>query len=193
MVWDYADCDPEFGVLQANELQLHLTPTSLAARFLRDGVVFAALRNFRRDHIFEERDWIWRHKCKEDVEGCADLIRQWAAYAHEQEAPGWEASPVAIEGCVLLLDLRAPLAQLLFCNWWNEYVRYGERDQLALAYVLLRMGLTREGGKSAPAVRLLPRSMHYLQKPSLRELHMVTKLGHRDGSRRVPAGWTPGA
>ena len=61
-------------------------------------------------------------------------------------------------------------------------------DQLALAYVLLRLGLTREGGTTAPAIRLLPRSMHYLQKPSQRELHIVKKLGHRDGSRKVPAG-----
>jgi len=171
-----------------SKLQLHLTPTSLAARFLRDGVVFAALRNFRRDHIFEERDWIWRHKCKEDVEACADLIRQWAAYVDEQPRPDWEASTSALEGCLLLQDLQAPLAQLIFCNWWNEYVRYGERDQLSLSYVLLRMGLTQEGGATAPAVRLLPRSMHYLQKPSARELHIVTKLGHRDGSRKVPPG-----
>ena len=171
-----------------SKLQLHLTPTSLAARFLRDGVVFAALRNFRRDHIQEERDWIWRHKCKEDVETCADLIRQWAAYVDEQPRPDWEASTSALEGCLLLQDLQAPLAQLIFCNWWNEYVRYGERDQLALSYVLLRMGLTHEGGATAPAVRLLPRSMHYLQKPSARELHIVTKLGHRDGSRKVPPG-----
>ena len=67
-------------------------------------------------------------------------------------------------------------------------MRYGERDQLSLSYVLLRMGLTQEGGATAPAVRLLPRSMHYLQKPSARELHIVTKLGHRDGSRKVPPG-----
>ena len=46
----------------------------------------------------------------------------------------------------------------------------------------------REGGTTAPAIRLLPRSMHYLQKPSQRELHIVKKLGHRDGSRKVPAG-----
>ena len=32
------------------------------------------------------------------------------------------------------------LANLTLCSWWNEYVRYGERDQLALAYVLLRRG-----------------------------------------------------
>ena len=74
------------------------------------------------------------------------------------------------------------------CSWWNEYVRYGERDQLALAYVLMRLGLTREGGETAPTVRLLPRTMHYLQKPSRREAHLVTKLGHRDGSRKIPSG-----
>ena len=133
----------------------------LAARFLRDGVVFAALRNFRRDHIQEERDWIWRHKCKEDVETCADLIRQWAAYVDEQPRPDWEVSTSALEGCLLLQDLQAPLAQLIFCNWWNEYVRYGERDQLALSYVLLRMGLTHEGGATtrgatAPTLDALP-------------------------------------
>ena len=66
---------------------------------------------------------------------------------------------------------REVVAAERFCQR-SDVARAGERDQLALAYVLLRMGLTREGGKSAPAVRLLPRSMHYLQKPSLRELHM---------------------
>ena len=171
-----------------SKLELHMPPSALVTRLLGGGVVFAALRNFRRDHIQEERDWIWRHKCEQKVERCDALIRQWSAYADEQEAPAWEARTAAIEGCLLLQDLRAPLANLIFCSWWNEYVRYGERDQLALAYVLLRLGLTREGGTTAPAIRLLPRSMHYLQKPLQRELHIVKKLGHRDGSRKVPAG-----
>jgi hypothetical protein len=171
-----------------SKLELHMPPSALVTRLLGGGVVFAALRNFRRDHIQEERDWIWRHKCEQKVERCDALIRQWRAYADEQEAPAWEARTAAIEGCLLLQDLRAPLANLIFCSWWNEYVRYGERDQLALAYVLLRLGLTREDGTTAPAIRLLPRSMHYLQKPSQRELHIVKKLGHRDGSRKVPGG-----
>ena len=171
-----------------SKLQLHIPPSTLVTKLLGGGVVFAALRNFRRDHIEEERDWIWRHKCEQKVEGCDALIRQWTAYADEQETPGWQARTAAIEGCLLLQDLRAPLANLIFCSWWNEYVRYGERDQLALAYVLLRLGLTREDGTTAPAIRLLPRSMHYLQKPSLRELYIVKKLGHRAGSRKVPAG-----
>ena len=89
-----------------SKLQLHVPPSQLAARFLSGGVVFAALRNFRRDHIEEERDWIWRHKCGQKVEECADLIRQWAAYNEEQTEPGWEARTSAIEGCLLLQDLQ---------------------------------------------------------------------------------------
>ena len=34
-----------------SKLQLHIPPAQLAARFLSGGVVFAALRNFRRDQL----------------------------------------------------------------------------------------------------------------------------------------------
>ena len=39
---------------------------------------------------------------------------------HEQEAPGWEARTAAIEGCLLLQNLRAPLANLIFCRKRHE-------------------------------------------------------------------------
>ena len=154
-------------------------------RFLTSrGAVFAALRNFRRDHIDEERDWILRHKCKNDVSRCEWLVRQWATYEAEAEA-GWERRTVAIEGSMLLHDARSPLAQAIFCNWFNEYITFSERDQIAVAYVLLRMGLTAEGGKTAKEVNLLGRSLHYLQSPAAKELELVKKVGHRSGSRKA--------
>ena len=87
----------------------------------------------------------------------------------------------------LLQDLRAPLHNALFCAWFNEYARYGERDQISISYVLHRMGLTANGTNGSTAVRLLERKYHYLTKPSLRPLTLVTKLGHRSGSRKLPA------
>lgn len=113
-------------------------------------------------------------------------LRQWSAYEAEQPSPAWTGQTVAIEGSLLLQDLRAPLHNALFCNWFNEYGRYGERDQLSISYVLHRMGLTRDGANSSAALRLLERSYHYLTKPSLRPLTLVTKQGHRSSSRRIP-------
>ena len=77
--------------------------------------------------------------------------------------------------------------QAIFCNWFNEYITFSERDQIAIAYVLLRMGLTAENGKTAPELNLLPRSMHYLQSAAARELELVKKVGHRSGSRKAVA------
>ena len=130
-----------------------------------------------------------KHKCSKDVRKmtptCAELLRQWAAYESEHEL-GWERETLTIEGSVLLRDARSPLANLLFCNWFNEYTRFSERDQLAIANVLLRMGLTDAHGSTTPLVRFLPRSVHYLQSASERTDVLVQKKGHRAGSRHAP-------
>ena len=170
-----------------SKLKLHQPPSLLRHTFLPDkgGVVFAAYRNLRRDHIDQERDWIWKHKCAEDVARCVELIAQWAEYEGEQSDPEWTAQTVAIEGSLLLQDLRSPLHNALFCNWFNEYLRHGERDQMAISYVLHRMGLTAAGANASRTVRLIEHKYHYLTKPSLRPLTLVTKVGHRSGSRKV--------
>jgi hypothetical protein len=139
------------------KLRLHTPPSELRRRFLPAGVALAAYRNLRRDHIDEERDWMWKHKCSQDVDKCSELFRQWAAYEAEQAEPGWTRETVAIEGSVLLQDLQSPVHNALFCAWFNEYVRYGERDQISIAYVLHRMGLTAAGTNVTAAVRLIER------------------------------------
>ena len=171
-----------------SKLQLHQPASTLRKLFLssKGGAVFAAYRNLRRSYIDEERDWIWRHKCAGAVQKCPELIEQWASYEADQEDPGWTAHTVAIEGSLLLQDLRAPLHNALFCAWFNEYLRFGERDQMAISYVMHRVGLTRHGSNASSAVRLIERSYHYLTKPSLRPLTLVKKLGHRSGSRKLP-------
>ena len=162
-------------------------PSALQRLFLPSGggAVFAAYRNLRRDRIDEERDWIWKHKCDDDVANCPDLLQQWAQYEAEQTSPSWYEETVAIEGSLLLQDLRAPLHSALFCGWFNEYARFGERDQMAISYVMHRMGLTRKGANASRAVRLIERKYHYLTKPSLRPRTLVLKVGHRSGSRRL--------
>ena len=172
-----------------SKLRLHQPPALLRRMFLggeRGGAVFAAFRNLRRDHIDEERDWVWKHKCAQDVARCAELFGQWAEYEGEQTVPSWARDTVAIEGSLLLQNLRAPVHNALFCNWFNEYLRHGERDQMAISYVLHRMGLTAHGANATCSVRLIEHRYHYLTKPSDRPLTLVTKLGHRTGSRRVP-------
>ena len=170
-----------------SKLELHATPTAIRKRFMPSGsgAVFAAYRNLKRDRIDEERDWIWRHKCADDTANCPELLEQWATYEAEQPSPTWFDQTVAIEGSLLLQDLRAPLHNALFCAWFNEYSRFGERDQMAISYVMHRMGLTRHGTNASHAVRLIERSYHYLTKPSKRPLTLVVKVGHRSGSRRL--------
>ena len=170
-----------------SKLRLHSPPSVIRKLFLPkgSGAVFAAYRNLKRDNIDEERDWIWRHKCADDVDNCPDLLEQWATYESEQASPSWAKETVAIEGSLLLQSIREPLHHALFCGWLNEYVRFGERDQMAISYVMHAMGLTRRGLNASVALRLIDRKYHYLTKPSLRPLTLVTKVGHRTGSRRL--------
>ena len=96
-----------------------------------------------------------------------------------------DAEKFALEGSLLLQDLSSPLHNALFCGWFNEYARFGERDQMAVAYVMHRMGLTHASRNASRAVRLIERKYHYLTKPSLRPLTLVQKVGHRTGSRKL--------
>ena len=111
-----------FALWIDSKLKLQQPASTLRQLFLPSGggAVFAAYRNLKRDHIDEERDWIWRHKCSNAVEKCPELIQQWAAYEADQASPDWPIHTVAIEGSLLLQDLRAPLHNALFCAWFNE-------------------------------------------------------------------------
>ena len=76
-------------------------------------------------------------------------------YRHEQShSAGWEANTAVIEGALLLLDLRSAATHCLLCAWFNEYVRFGERDQLSFSYVL-------HVQRPAARVHLLPRRLHW--------------------------------
>lgn len=211
-----------------SKLKLQQPPVLLRRMFLPDhsGTILAVYRNLRRDHIDEERDWIWKHKCSGGVAMCPDLLAQWSEYEEQQFAWNWTHETVAIEGSMLLQDLRAPLHNVLFCGWFNEYacrpwshgmstrafghstqlrklqtetptlnhlyycryVRHGERDQMAMDYLLHRMGLTMGGTNASNAIRLIGHTYHYLMEPSARPLTLVTKVGHRAGSRILTSG-----
>ena len=73
---------------------------------------------------------------------------------HTGGAADWHAQTVVVEGALLLLDLRSAATQCFLCRWFNEYMAFGERDQLALSYVL--------HAAQSPRVRLnlLPRRLH---------------------------------
>ena len=83
------------------------------------------------------------------------------------------------------MDLSSAPLRCFLCNWFNEYVRFGERDQIAMSYALHRMGLTAAGTNATPSIRFIGRDMHYLTKPSARRLSIVKKVGHRKGSRQI--------
>ena len=55
------------------------------------------------------------------------------------------------------------------CAWFNEWHRFGERDQLSLSYVLHAMDLTPDVGEDTPrlarkGVFLWPRNEHWQAK-----------------------------
>jgi hypothetical protein len=59
-----------------------------------------------------------------------------------------------MEGALLLMDLRSTALRCLLCNWFNEYVRFGERDQLSFSYVL-------HVQRPRVPINLLPRRYHW--------------------------------
>lgn len=144
------------------KLQLNVSPQVAVERFLRSrDAEFAALRNLRRHTIDHEHAWIDSWLCPHGSRApaasaaCESVQAQWQHYTHEQEAhPGWLAQTVVIEGALLLLDLRSTATQCLLCSWFNEYVRFGERDQLSFAYVLHTQ-------RHRPRAHLLPRRFHW--------------------------------
>ena len=67
------------------------------------------------------------------------ILRQMERY----EGEGFPRRFGMREATVIVSDLRNPLASNLLAAWWEEYVASGSgRDQLALPYVLWKMGLT---------------------------------------------------
>ena len=81
---------------------------------------------------------------------------------------------------MILADLRSATTKCVLCAWFNEWHRFGERDQLSLSYVLHSMGLTpspvddlgaepHEDERQKPLVHrgvyLWPRREHWNYKP----------------------------
>ena len=57
------------------------------------------------------------------------------------DAP-WMRQTACAEGAMIVSHLRSNLTRCVLCAWFNEWHRFGERDQLSLSYVLYAMGLT---------------------------------------------------
>ena len=67
---------------------------------------------------------------------------------------GSDLETVVVEGALLLLDLRSAATHCFLCAWFNEYVRFGERDQLSFAYVAYTQ-------RPRLRLNLLPRRIHW--------------------------------
>ena len=82
---------------------------------------------------------------------------QWAFYEAEQRnwsaggsagrnggsgAASWTGATACAEGAMILANLQSALTRCVLCSWFNEWHRFGERDQLSLSYVLHAMRLT---------------------------------------------------
>lgn len=148
----------EYALWIDGKLQLNMPPLTAVRRFLTEPAAdFAALRNLRRDAIDQEHSWIIDMLCKgQGKEACAAVQAQWQLYLGEANglAPGWQRRAPVIEGAFFVADLRAAATQCLLCSWFNEYVRYSERDQLSFAYVYASFG-------GAARVNLIPRKLHW--------------------------------
>ena len=67
---------------------------------------------------------------------CSRLHSQWVQYQEDMQGRlGWEQEALLLEGALLILDLRHGEMSCFLCNWFNEYSRYSERDQLSFSYV----------------------------------------------------------
>lgn len=199
-----------FSIWVDGKLKLLVPPMKLVSRFLiAPRAPLALARNLRRDHIDEEVRWIRAalgdqpHKL--GASDAAAVEAQWSFYEKEQQAQRqeqeqahdrsdrsggavaagdapWTSGTACAEGAMVLMDLRSGLARCVMCAWFNEWHRFGERDQLALSYVLLAMGLTpppadaadADGSPAAGAagersahrgVYLWPRREHWNWKP----------------------------
>ncbi len=79
--------------------------------------------------------------------------------------------------------LRSPLAQCALCAWFNEWHRFSERDQLAISYVMLAMGLTPSlnATDARGGIHVWPRREHWrAPKPPAgpKPWRYVTYVGH---------------
>ena len=59
-----------------------------------------------------------------------------------------------LQGAFYVADLRSAATHCLLCAWFNEYVRFSERDQLSFAYVAMSLA-------AATRVHLIPRRLHW--------------------------------
>ena len=143
------------------KLQLNLQPTEAVTRYLIEPQAdIAAMRNLRRDTIDHEYAWICSWMCKDPTTAgasgpCGAVQAQMRQYRQEQSvSPGWQQNTSVIEGALLLINLRSAASQCLLCAWFNEYVRFGERDQLSFSYVLHTQ-------QPKARIRFLPRRFHW--------------------------------
>ena len=63
-------------------------------------------------------------------------------------------SRAPLQGAFYVADLRSAATHCLLCAWFNEYVRFSERDQLSFAYVAMSLA-------AATRVHLIPRRLHW--------------------------------
>ena len=79
-----------------------------------------------------------------DIGGAQDAGAAALNHVHDATAAtdAWVNHSACVEGAMMIVDLRSALARCVLCAWFNEWHRFGERDQLAFSYVLLAMGLT---------------------------------------------------
>jgi hypothetical protein len=170
-----------FCIWVDGKLQLTMQPEQAIARYLADANAdIAAVRNLRRDTIDHEFAWIDSWLCPKGPApsrpalhaqaaaasgtasaACEAVRAQMKQYELEQKtgassstAAAWKEQTSVIEGALLFLDLRSTATQCFLCNWFNEYVRFGERDQLAFSYVM-------HVQRPRPNLLLLPRRLHW--------------------------------
>ena len=82
-----------------------------------------------------------------------------------------------VEGGLVLTDVQSPTAQLIHCNWFNEFTRFFERDLLPLSYTLRMMGLTPRPG-CRNVVHAISAKAHWYNTDS-KENDLAFRCGHR--------------
>ena len=170
------------------KLKLLVPPMELIHRYLiAPRAALALPRNLRRDHIDEEMKWIRGTLSAEPHKllraDARKVEAQWRFYVDEQrneslgrgavgastgdgDAEEWMRRTACAEGAMIVADLRSELAKCVLCAWFNEWHRFGERDQLAFSYVLHAMSRTppllvendAEGDQQAPRPDSVPAS-----------------------------------
>lgn len=204
------------------KLKLLVPPMDLVRRYLvAPRAALALPRNLRRDRIDEEMDWIRGTLSAEPQKlqraEARRVEAQWRFYVEEQRNKSaqprlrkpsagegddeeWMRRTSCAEGAMILADLQSDTARCVLCAWFNEWHRFGERDQLALSYVLHAMDRTPlppiehevQGGEDGKArakrssrahhgVFFWPRKEHWNYKPRAGEAKprkYVRYVGH---------------